>query len=292
MASLLLDGFLQNYLVRFAYATQLKGDSMKNHFRLSLLIIIFCGMFSACTSQQGDKIVIKGSTTMAPLLERLAADYRGHSQDLIVIESVGSMNGINSLLQKECEIASSSAPISAEIIQRGKKNDVHFQSFTLCIDRIIPVVNTSNPVRKISRNQLKGIFTGKISNWASVGGSNATIQIVLRHPESGTYQIWQQSVLDGIPYAKNFAEVASNSGVLAIVAENKHDIGYISKAYINHEVRELVLSDHGKDELVERRLILYADKNRLSKSIKSFFSYLHSNPAKQIIISNGFSLAR
>ena len=151
------------------------------------------------------------------------------------------------------------------------------------------MVNTTKHVNKISRNQQKGKFTGKISNWASMGGADAAIQIVLRQPTSGTYQIWQQKVLGGTPYAKKFVKVASNSGVLAIVAENKHAIGYISTAYINHEVRQLALSGHGENGTIERRLFLYADTNRLSKSIKAFISYIYSDPAKQIIISNGFS---
>ena len=263
---------------------------MRNYFRTSLILLVSlgCWMFSACTSQPGDEIIIKGSTTMAPLLERLAADYRGHSRNLIAIESIGSMNGIKSLLRKESVIASSSAPVSMDIIQNAEKNNVHLKSFALCLDRIIPVVNTANPVHKISRNQLKSIFTGKISNWARIGGVDAAIEVVLRQPASGTYQVWQQKALDGAPYAENFVTVASNSGVLAIVAENRHAIGYISTAYINHEVRQLALSGHGKNEPIERRLFLYVDKNRLSKSTKAFISYLHSDPAKQIIINNGF----
>lgn len=229
---------------------------------------------------------------MAPLLERLAEDYRGHSSNLIVIESVGSMNGISSLLRKECDIASSSAPVSTDIIKNAEKNNIHLKPFALCLDRITPVVNTANPVHKISRNQLKGIFTGKISNWASIGGADAAIQIVLRHPTSGTYQIWQQKVLDGTPYVKNFVKVASNSGVLAIVAENKHAIGYISTAYINHEVRQLASSGHGENVTIERRLLLYVDTKRLSKSIKDFIAYLYSDPAKQIVISNGFFIVQ
>jgi len=263
---------------------------MKNRFRSSLIILIIvgCWTFSACTSQKTDEIVIKGSTTIAPLLERLAAAYQGHSRKRIIIESVGSMNGIRSLLQKECMIASSSAPVSEDIIRNAEKNNVHLKAFALCVDRVTPVVNTANPVHKISWNQLKKVFTGKISNWSSLGGADANIQIVLRHPASGTYQIWNQKVLDETPHAKNFIQVASNSGVLATVAVNKHAIGYISKAYINPEVRELLLSGNGKNAPIERRLFLYVDTNRLSKGIKSFISFLYSDPAKKIIIDNGF----
>jgi phosphate transport system substrate-binding protein len=198
------------------------------------------------------------------------------------------MNGIESLIQKECMIASSSTPVSEDIIRKAEKNNVSLKAFTLCADRIIPVVNTANPVHKISWNQLKGVFTGKVSNWASLSGVDATIQIVLRHPTSGTYRVWNQKVLNEAPQALDFVQVDSNSGVLATVAENKHAIGYISKAYINPEVRQLLLTENGKSATIERRLLLYVDTNRLSKGIKSFISFLHSDPAKKIIISNGF----
>lgn len=263
---------------------------MKRHFRPTFVILIFlgCGMFCACTPQQTDDIVIKGSTTMAPLLNRLVLAYQGHSRNRITVESVGSMNGIKALIRKECMIASSSTPVSEAIKQNAEKNNVSLKAFTLCIDRIIPVVNASNPVHKISRNQLNDIFTGTISNWTGVGGTDANIQIVLRHPTSGTYHVWNRNVLNETPSAANFVQVASNSGVLAAVAANKHAIGYISKAYINLEVKQLFLPENGKNAPIERRLLLYVDTNRLSKSITSFISFLHSSPAKQIITENGF----
>lgn len=262
---------------------------MKNCFRSSLIILIIvgCWMFCACTSQKTDAIVIKGSTTMAPILERLVLAYEGHSGNRIIIESVGSMNGIKALIQKECMIASSSAPVSEDIKRNAEKNNVSLKAFTLCIDRIIPVVNVANPVHKVSRNQLNEIFTGKISNWAGLGGVDANIQIVLRHPTSGTYQVWNRKVLNETPPATNFVRVASNSGVLAAVAANKNAIGYISQAYLNPEVEQL-LSENGENTPIERLLLLYVDTNRLSKGIKSFISFLHSDPAKKIIISNGF----
>ena len=193
--------------------------------------------FFGCTSQPMEKMSIKGSTTMAPMLERLAAEYQGADQNHIIIEPTGSLAGIAALIQNDCDMAASSVPASKKLVQEAEKNGITLKAFPVCRDRIVPIVNTANPVHYLTVTDLRDIFTGRTSSWKSAGWIDSTIQIVLRQTASGTCRIWEQQILNDDLPASIPTRVLSNSGVLAAVAENRYAIGYVSQAYLNHEVK-------------------------------------------------------
>jgi phosphate transport system substrate-binding protein len=235
-----------------------------------------------------ERIVIKGSTTMAPMLERLAADFQNPGHEQILIEPIGSMAGITELIQNTCDMAASSVPASTELIREAEKNHVTLKAFPLCRDRIVPIVNTANPVNRLSIMDLRHIFSGRTTTWNSAGWNDADIQIVSRHTSSGTCRMWEQIILEDASPAPGYTQVFSNSGVLAAVAENRYAIGYVSKAYLNHEVKELQISGNDAGTHLERTLFLYVNPDRMSKTVKSFLTFMHSGPAKRIITDSGF----
>ena len=264
---------------------------MKPGFRyiVGLLVAVACCMpFFGCTSQPMERMVIKGSTTMAPMLERLAAEYQKPDQKQIIIEATGSLAGITALIQNECDMAASSVPASTELVQEAEKNGVSLKAFPVCRDRIVPIVSTANPVHQLSVTELRDIFSGRTSFWKSAGWTESEIQVVLRQTVSGTCRMWEQIILNDDPPASGPIRVLSNSGVLAAVAENRHAIGYVSKAYLNHEVKPLEITGLDSGTALERTLFLYVNSDRMSKTAKAFLTFLHSGPARKIITDSGF----
>jgi phosphate transport system substrate-binding protein len=71
------------------------------------------------------------------------------------------------------------------------------------------IANKSTLVKKLSKDQLKGIFTGKITNWKEVGGADIPIKIVYGTKISGTNSVFQKEIMDGEPYAKNVLEAST-----------------------------------------------------------------------------------
>jgi phosphate transport system substrate-binding protein len=257
-------------------------------YMIGLVFAAFCIQLFGCSSPPMERMVIKGSTTMAPMLERLAADYQKPGHEQILIESIGSMAGITALIQNTCDMAASSVPASAELIREAEKNGVTLKAFPVCRDRIVPIVNAANPLHQLSVTDLKHIFSGQMSSWKSTGWTDSTIQVVLRQTESGTCRMWEQMILENASPATGYTQVFSNSGVLAAVAENRYAIGYVSNAYLNHEVKALQISGNDNGTCLERTLFLYVNTGRMSKAVKSFLTFLHSGPARQIITDSGF----
>jgi|GEM_PF-6364722 len=257
-------------------------------YMIGLLVAACCMPFSGCTSPPMERMVIKGSTTMAPMLERLAAEYQKPDQKQIIIEATGSLAGIEALIQNECDMAASSVPASTELVQKAEKNGGSLKAFPVCRDRIVPIVNTANPVDQLSITDLRDIFSGRTSFWKSAGWADSTIQVVLRQTVSGTCRMWEQIILKDDPPASGPTRVLSNSGVLAAVAENRYAIGYVSRAYLNHEVKAVEITGLDSGTALERTLFLYVNSDRMSKTAKAFLTYLHSGPARKIISDSGF----
>lgn len=257
---------------------------------IGLLFAACCLQLSGCTSPPMEQIVIKGSTTMAPMLERLAADYQKPEHKQIIIEPIGSLAGIQALMLNECDMAAASVPASAALIREAEEHGVSLKAFPVCRDRMFPIVNTANPVLGLSITDLKHIFSGQISTWKPFGWTDAKIQIVLRQKCSGTCRMWEKMILNDASPAPGHIRAFSNSGVLAAVAENRYAIGYISQAYLNYEVKALRNTGNDDGTTLERTLFLYVNGDRMSKTIKSFLTYLHSGTARKIITDSGFVL--
>ncbi len=263
---------------------------MKSGFTnmIVLLVAACCIQLFGCTSPPMEQMVIKGSTTMAPMLERLAAEYQTPDQKQIFIEATGSLTGIAALIQNECDMAASSVSAPTTLVQEAEKKGITLKAFPVCRDRIVPIVNTANPLHQLSITDLRHIFSGKISSWKSDDMADANIQIVLRQTASGTCRMWEQRILNGASPAPGHIQVFSNSGVLAAVAENRYAIGYVSHAYLNHEVKPVEITGHDSETALERTLFLYVNPDRMSKAVKSFLTYLHSGPARKMIRDSGF----
>ncbi len=71
----------------------------------------------------------------------------------------------------------------------------------IAYDALAVIVNPSNPVSKLTREQLEGIFTGKIVNWKQVGGPDMKIIVYSRETSSGTYEFFKEHVLNKKNYA-------------------------------------------------------------------------------------------
>jgi phosphate transport system substrate-binding protein len=92
-------------------------------------------------------------------------------------------------------------------------------------DKIKVLIHKDNPVSKLTKEQLKGIFNGKISNWKEVGGKDMTIDVLWTNLFGGNY-LFYFKILEGVflrsdisevensPIAK--AHVISNVGAIAI----------------------------------------------------------------------------
>lgn len=117
------------------------------------------------------------------------------------------------------------------------KNPALFQHTVIGKDRIVILLHKDNPVSKLSKDQIKGIFTGKITNWKDVGGKDLPIIVVWGKLIPGTNALFVREMLDGENITKEVLEATTAEDIRHNVASNPEAIGIGPIAIIDATVK-------------------------------------------------------
>lgn len=204
---------------------------------LTLMASVVGMSLSGCARRSSDEgpraVTVKGSDTMVILGQRFAEVYmREHSGTVIQVTGGGSGTGIAALINGTTDIAESSRPIKSSEAQQVKdKFGVEVIETPVALDGLAVYVHGSNPINELSLAQVKAIYTGKLTNWKSVGGKDAPIVLYSRENNSGTYVYFKEHVLNNEDFAPTAQTLAGTAAVVNAVAKDPNAIGYGGIAY-------------------------------------------------------------
>ena len=153
-----------------------------------LLLVSFLLSFVSLHAQR-----IKGSDTVLPVSQKTAESYMKKKPGAkVTVTGGGSGVGFSALIDRTCDIAMASRAIkfSEKMKLKAKKQDI--TEVKIAYDALAVVINPSNTVSKLTREQLAGIFTGTITNWKQVGGKDMKIVAYSRETSSGTYEFFKE----------------------------------------------------------------------------------------------------
>jgi len=214
-----------------------------NRFKKLLCFIALALLIPAQTTFAASAIVIKGSTTVLPIVQAEAEAYmKAHPGVNISLSGGGSGDGVKALIDKSTDIANSSRELKPEEIALAGKNGVKPVLHTIAIDAIVPIVHPKNRVQNLTIDQLSQIYQGNIRNWKEVGGDNLAIVVVSRDSSSGTFESWGHLVLHGAKVTPRAQMQASSGAIVQTVSKNKYAIGYIGIGYLNRTVKPLTVN--------------------------------------------------
>lgn len=248
------------------------------------------------------KIVIKGSDTVLPLSQKEAESYmKKQSGSSITVVGGGSGVGIAALLDGTTDIAMSSRSIKMD--ERMKLQDAGkaYKEVTIARDALSVIVNPKNKVSKLTREQIEGIYTGKITNWKDVGGDDMKIVVYGRETSSGTYEFFKENVLNRKNYASSMLNMPATGAIIQSVSQTPGAIGYVGLAYVTKEVKDIAVSyDKGKTYVnasVENaknksypivRPLFYFYPSAKEKAVKPFVDYILSAEGQKIVSDVGY----
>lgn len=263
-----------------------------NFIRKSLILAL-AGMTSLVYAE---KIKIEGSTTVLPIAQAAAEAFMGKNSDTdITVRGGGSGVGIASLMDGICDIGNSSRPVKQEELDKAVSKGKDLKSHMIALDGICVVIHPENTVKNLSLDQIKDIFTGKITDWSEVGGSAGKIVAVSRDSSSGTYEAFGELALKKAKVRADALMQASNQAVASVIESNSSAIGYIGLGYITPGVkavtvegitasRETVLS--GK-YAISRPLFMYTNGTPAG-AVKQFIDFIKSPEGQKIVQEQGF----
>ena len=208
----------------------------------ALVTLLLLVSFAAVPTVWAGNVVIKGSTTVLPIAQKVSEAYMKENPDVrISISGGGSGNGIKALIDGMTDIADSSRFIKDKEVKQAVENGQYPVPFAVAYDCIVPVVHPSNPATDISMDQLKAVYQGQIKNWKELGGPDKKITVISRDTSSGTYEVWEKIAMRKERVYPGALLQTSSGAVVQAVSKNKNAIGYIGIGYIDESVKPLTV---------------------------------------------------
>jgi len=263
-------------------------------------------LFSSCSRKSESAkttVQIKGSDTMVNLSQAWAEEFmKKNPGTSIAVTGGGSGNGITSLISGTCDIAEVSREMKESEIALARQKGVEPKKIVVALDGLAVVVNPDNPVSMLTLSQLADIYTGRITNWKSLGGRDAKIVLLSREVNSGTHVYFKEHVLrHGKADAKEeFSPEAlllpSSQAIVDEAVQNRDAIGYFGMGYINNKVKVVKVAVDEKSQYyapaieliqnntypISRPLIMYT-KGDPSGLTKTFITFVLAPEGQQIV---------
>jgi phosphate transport system substrate-binding protein len=245
---------------------------------------------------------IKGSDTMLPLSQKEAESYmKTNNTFKVTVTGGGSGVGIAALIDGTTDLAQSSRKIKMDEKIKLQEAGVTYKEVVVAFDALAVVINPSNGINQLTREQLEGIFTGKIKNWKEVGGEDLKIIVYSRETSSGTYEFFKDHVLNKKNFANDVLSMPATGAIIQSVSQTKGAIGYVGLAYLAKEVKALKVSyDKGKTfigpsmETAKNktypiiRPLQYYYSTKVESKIKPFIDYVLSAEGQKVIEQVGY----
>ncbi len=262
---------------------------MKKNIRTAAAILAFAlTALSLAGCAKKDTVTTDGSTSMEKVIGTLAEAFQQKEGITVTYNPTGSGTGIQAVSEGRCDIGLSSRALKDEEKQTLTETVV-------ALDGIAMIVHPDNPVSDLSVAQIAGIYTGKITNWSELGGSDASIVLIGREAGSGTRDGFESitGTKDACQYRQ---ELTSTGDVIATVAQNPDAIGYASLASLKDSVKALTVDSVAPTEasvqdgsyVIQRPFVLVTRTGQaLSPSAQKFFDFALSAEAAPYIQTAG-----
>ncbi|MBM4431955.1 MAG: phosphate ABC transporter substrate-binding protein PstS family protein, partial [Chloroflexi bacterium] len=195
---------------------------------------------TAVPQPAGNSITLAGSTTVQPVAEKLAAAFMAKNPGVqITVQGGGSSVGVKSAGQGTVDIGMASREIKESELQEFADLKVYI----IARDGIAVVAHPQVALSGLTKEQVRDIFAGKITNWNQVGGPSKNIIVVSREEGSGTRGAFEELVMgaDNVIVATAILQ-PSNGAVRTTVATTPDSIGYVSFGYLDASVKALAVN--------------------------------------------------
>jgi phosphate transport system substrate-binding protein len=245
---------------------------------------------------------IKGSDTCLPLSQAEAESYmKKDPAASIAVTGGGSGVGLAALITGTTDIAQASRSMKMDEKLKMQEAGKAYKEVIIAYDALAVIVNPSNPVSQLTREQLEGIFTGKITNWKEVGGEDAKIVAYSRETSSGTYEFFKSHVLNNKNFSSGALLMPATGAVVQSVSQTKGAIGYVGLAYLEKNVKALKVSyDKGKTFVIPSvdnamnksypitRPLYYYFLTKIEKNVSPYINYILSPEGQKIVLKTGY----
>jgi phosphate transport system substrate-binding protein len=192
------------------------------HFSLKIWLALSFAMSMAWSAHAADvKIVLTGSSTIAPLMAEIGKRFEERNPEVrIDVQTGGSSRGITDARTGLADIGMVSRAL--------KREESDLKNFTIARDGVGIILNSANPVAELTDQQVIDIYTGKLTDWAGVGGQPGAITVVNKAEGRSTLELFIAHFKLKVSDIKAQVVIGDNQQGVKTVAGNPGAIGYVS----------------------------------------------------------------
>jgi phosphate transport system substrate-binding protein len=248
--------------------------NMERKISSVVLLLLLMVVQISSTEAQDKAITIKGSDTMVLLGQRWAEVYmKKNPASRIQVTGGGSGTGIAALINGTTDICEASRPMKDKEKEDVKaKRGADVVEVPVAVDGLAIYLNTANAIKELSLEQLKGIYTGKITDWKDVGGKAGKIIAYGRENNSGTYAYFKEHVLANADFDPSIQTLPGTSAVTNAVAKDPKSIGYGGIAYAKGIRHAMVKKDDNSPPIEPSMENVLSGKYPISRYLYWYFA--------------------
>jgi len=259
----------------------------------ALVALVGCG--GGKDAKQGDNkaqqlsgnITAVGSTAMQPLVEQAATQFMAKNPNVkIVVQGGGSGTGLTQVSQGAATIGNSDIFVE----EKSGVDASQLVDNQVCVVGMAAVINPAINIDNLTKQQLVDIFTGKTTNWKSVGGPDQKVVLVNRPKASGTRSTFKKYALGGVEEAAGIEEDSSGT-VRKIVKETPGAIGYEALSYLDGSIKAVKLDgvEPNKENITAGKYPVWAYEHSYTKgkpdaATEAFMKFMMSDDVQKTII--------
>lgn len=266
---------------------QMKNQTKKVVSVLCAAALLGSGtILSACGGKKDENknVTISGSSSVTPLMEKLAAAYEQDHDVRITVNMSSSGAGISDTQNDLNDFGMSSRKLKDE--EKGIKGE------TLCMDGIALIVNKECAVTDVKKADVKALY----ENGTAIPDTTITAAIG-RDASSGTRSAFDELLKITNGYFKDASLLTETGNVIEAIQNSTNSIGYISYGSLNDNVKAVSLDGvactvenikSGTYALQRPFVIVLKDGKTLSEAAQGFYDYIMGTSAQTVISKAGY----
>ncbi len=196
-----------------------------------------------------------GAAATENIFKKIKGPFEQASGTTLILEAGGPVDGFKKMDAGSLDAVVAGVEFNEWIAMLEKDgykiaDKAVYQYEPISKDVIKVIVNKSAALTSLSKEQLKGIFTGKIMNWSEVGGPDMEIGIVFGKQIQGTQNTFKKMAMDGEEYADDRIEVATADDVKKKVVEVPGAVGLAPLSLADDAVSVPQVPEVGRDIII------------------------------------------
>lgn len=193
---------------------------------LLAVILASAGCRPASSSQRVGRLVITGSSTVAPLVAEIGKRFEASSGVRVDVQTGGSSRGLADARRGLADLGMVSRAL--------KPGEDDLESFAIARDGICLIVHRDNPLTELADQEVVEVFTGRLRNWRSLGGADTTITVVNKAEGRSTLELFLAHFALDSAEVRASVVIGDNEQGIKTVAGNPGAIGYVSIGAAEH----------------------------------------------------------